>query len=191
MDDLHALLEDLTGGDEALAEAAAIGLGRHGEAALSLLRELLSAAETESRWWAVRALAEIAHPETGLLLAQALDDADIGVRQCAALALQRQPTAQAAPKLISLLDDEDALLSRLAVDALIALGSPGVLGLVEVMEGGSQVARLQAVRALALIGDERAAAVLFAALEEDSSLMAYWVSEGLDKMGIGMTFFRP
>ena len=51
--------------------------------------------------------------------------------------------------------------------------------------------RLEAARALSEIGDTRAIPVLFKALEEGSVVLEYWASEGLEKMGVGMTFFEP
>jgi HEAT repeat protein len=59
------------------------------------------------------------------------------------------------------------------------------------MSNGSQTARINAVRTLAKIGDERALPVLLAALDEDSSLMVYWANEGLTRMDLGMVYFQP
>jgi HEAT repeat protein len=59
------------------------------------------------------------------------------------------------------------------------------------MQKGEHVARLEAVRALAKIGDERAIPALFDALDNDSALIEYWASEGLEKMGVGMVFYKP
>ena len=44
---------------------------------------------------------------------------------------------------------------------------------------------------LAKIGDERAIPVLFEALDDSSALIEYWASEGLEKMGVGMVFYKP
>jgi hypothetical protein len=44
---------------------------------------------------------------------------------------------------------------------------------------------------LAQIGDPRSIPALFTALDEDSALMEYWASEGLEKMGVGIVFFEP
>jgi HEAT repeat protein len=73
----------------------------------------------------------------------------------------------------------------------VATDATAVPDLIEVMENGSQVARLEAARALSEIGDTRAIPVLFKALEEGSVVLEYWASEGLEKMGVGMTFFEP
>jgi HEAT repeat protein len=58
------------------------------------------------------------------------------------------------------------------------------------MESGSHIARLEAARALASIGDTRAIPALFDALD-DSALLEYWANEGLERMGVGMCFFSP
>jgi HEAT repeat protein len=60
-----------------------------------------------------------------------------------------------------------------------------------VMRGGPHIARLEAARALALIGDSRAIPVLFEALDDQSAYVGFWSDEGLDRMGVGMVFFKP
>jgi HEAT repeat protein len=59
------------------------------------------------------------------------------------------------------------------------------------LRGDYPAARIQAARALALIGDTRAIPELFNALDGDSALLEYWAGEGLEKMGVGMVFFTP
>jgi HEAT repeat protein len=86
---------------------------------------------------------------------------------------------------------QDALLARLAANALACTGADAVPALLEVLEKGEQALRLEAARALAHIGDERSIPALFKALDEDSALMEYWANEGLERMGVGMVFFKP
>jgi len=93
--------------------------------------------------------------------------------------------------LLLLLSDEDALTRRLAGDALVAIGSQVIPQLLDAMQNGEHITRLEAVRALAKIGDERAIPTLFEALDDNSALIEYWASEGLEKMGVGMVFFKP
>ena len=190
MDELEALLKDLFCGDDERAEAAANALAQFGKQAVDALAPLITAPEIDVRWWTVRALAGIRDPRVGDLLCAALHDEDLSVRQCAALALSQQPVSSAADDLIGNLGDPDALLRRLAGDALIALGKDAVSGLLTVLESGSQTARLEAVRAIALIGDERTIPALYQAWEEGSTLIKYWAEEGLNCMGEGMTFFK-
>ena len=74
---LPDILNDLTGGDDSLAEAAVqrlLGLpGEEQLAAITALQALLASPEVDRRWWAVRALAELPVVHTQSLLVQALD----------------------------------------------------------------------------------------------------------------------
>ena len=185
------LLDELSCGEDARAEQALSQLGDLGPELLEPLRLRLSNPEPEVRWWAVRALAEINDERVPGLLVTALADPDQGVRWCAGLALRMHPSPQAAPALLELLPDGDALTRRLAGDGLVAIGSSVVLQLIGVMADGEHLARLEAVRALAKIGDERTIPTLFEALDDPSALIEYWASEGLEKMGVGMVFYKP
>ncbi|MFZ5808169.1 MAG: HEAT repeat domain-containing protein [Chloroflexota bacterium] len=191
MTDLHSLLQQLICGQDDLAEQAARQLTRYGEEAVTPLLELLNSEDSDRRWWALRALADIPSLSSKTALIQGLNDPDPAVRQCAALGLRVQPTFDAVPELIPLLSNADSLLARLAGDALAAVGAQAVPDLLLVMKNGAQSARLEAVRALALIGDPRAIPALFTALGEDSTLMEYWATEGLDRMGVGITYVQP
>lgn len=188
---IQALIDELTSGEDERAQDAVTRLAALGASALPALRRLLTDGNAEARWWALWALAEIRAGEASLLLLNALQDNDLNVRQAAALALQRQPDGRAIPLLVALLPGPDALLARLAGNALVAIGAEAVPALLEVMQNGSPAARLEAVRALALIGDVRAIPVLFSALEEESALIEFWATQGLERMGVGMVFFKP
>jgi HEAT repeat protein len=59
------------------------------------------------------------------------------------------------------------------------------------LQDGSKFSRIEAARALALIGDTRAVPALFKALDEESAVMEHWAGEGLERMGIGMVFYSP
>jgi HEAT repeat protein len=139
----------------------------------------------------VRVLAEITDEEVPDLLLAALYDPNDAVRQAAALALRRQPNPSAVPHLTGLLSGPAALLARLAGDALAQIGEESVPILLEVVQNGPLAARLEAVRALALIGDQRSIPTLFEALDDESALVEYWANEGLERMGVGMVFFKP
>jgi HEAT repeat protein len=197
-DGLRASLADilaaLAEGDEVEAEAAAAGLralpDRLLPEALNALQALLAAPQAERRWWAIRWLAALPGIEATPFFIQALQDEDASVRQCAAVGLRQRPDPQAVAGLVRALDDPDTLVRRLAGEALGATGSKAVPPLLEVMENGSHTARLEAARALANIGDTRAIPALFKALE-GSALLEYWASQGLERMGVGMSFFFP
>ncbi len=186
---LGALLKDLTSGDNVRAERAALELPKHKEAALLELSQLIQSDDADNRWWAACALAGFVQPAAGDLLAAALADPDSGVRQCGALALSKRPHTAAIPALIETLGAEDLLLARLTSDALVALGAAAVEPLIAIVETGEGNARVEAARALALIGDTRAVPALFKLLDSDSAVLEHWASEGLEKMGVGMSFF--
>ncbi len=188
---LEQLLEQLNSGEDEKAEEAAQALAQLGEQAIPPLLELAHAFDSDRRWWALRTLALIPAPQAKAALIHALGDPDITVRQCAALGLRYQPTFEAVPALLEALASQDKLLARLAADALIAIGHQAVPDLILTVKNGNQTARLEAVRALALIGDPRAIPVLYNVLSEESTFMEYWATEGLDRMGIGITFVKP
>lgn len=190
-DSLGPLLLDLTGGDDEAAERAARILAAQGEAVIPALRDLLSDPQEDSRWWAVRALAESSAPGAAAALRQALDDPSPAVRQAALLGLRLRPEAESIPALTQRLEDDDSLCAAMAADALIALGEQAVPALIEILPSGSFPAQVQAARALAEIGDPRAIPALFAAGEQGSSLLDYWVSIGFEKMGVGTVYFKP
>jgi HEAT repeat protein len=188
---LADVLDELSCGEDERAEAALTQLSTWGPEVVEVLQERLCNSEPDVRWWAVRGLAEVHDERVPALLVKALVDEDKSVRWCAGLALRSHPSEAAALALIQLLSEEDALTRRLAGDALAAIGSPIVPQLLEVMQAGEHVARLEAVRALAKIGDERSIPTLFSALDDSSALIEYWANEGLEKMGVGMVFYKP
>jgi HEAT repeat protein len=127
----------------------------------------------------------------GELLIQALADEELSVRQCAALSLSKRSDGRAVPALVEAMRSKDALLARLAANALACTGAEAVPALLNVLENGTQPMRLEAARALASIGDQRSIPALFKALGEDSALMEYWANEALERMGVGMVFYKP
>ncbi len=191
MSEIEALLAQLCSGEDEQAEAAALALAHFGEQAMDPLLALARAEDSDQRWWALRALALIPSPKSQATLIQALSDPDLYVRQCAALGLRHQPTFNAVPALLQALASPDKLLSRLAADALIAIGHQAVPDLILTVKNGNPTARLEAVRALAVIGDPRAIPVLYGVLSEESTFMEYWATEGLDRMGVGITYVTP
>ena len=191
MTDLQSLIEKLTSGDDRIAEAVVKDIAALEENALPALFSLLDSDDPDQRWWAVRALAAIPHPDVPPRLQRALHDPDTAVRQCAALGLSEQSSETAMPDLIALLEDEDHLLARLAGDALIAMGSSTLPHLIQTLENGNPSAQIEAARALALIEDKNAIAALFTAWQDGSTMVQYWAEEGFDRMGVGMQFFAP
>jgi len=189
--DISTITAEFTSDSDTLADQAAQELANLGSQNPEIFSQLLADSSMDVRWWTVRSLAGIDSPEAHSLLIHALDDPDIPVRQCAALALQQQPVPRAIPALVQTLGCADQLLRRLAGDALIAVGSDAVPDLIAVLQDGPQISRIEAARALALIADTRAVPALFQALDEESAIMEHWAGEGLEKMGIGMVFYSP
>lgn len=191
MSDLDSLLSDLTSGDDELAEKAALAIQGYGQNAVTKISQLITDPDPDIRWWAVRALAEFHEGNTTELIIIALGDDDQYVKQCALLAMRNRPDSNAIPILTQFLGDEHSLLSRLAVDALIAIGKDATPALLEILEYSENLARLASVQALAKIGDFASVSSLFNQLDSNSALMDYWANEGLKKMGIGMSFYEP
>jgi len=191
MSSLETLLADLRSGNAEKAEAASIQIRGHGEAAVEALTELLHTKDSDIRWWAIRALATFDNPKVFPYLIRGLKDNDTAVQQCAALALRERPDPRAIPDLIDLLGYKNQMLSRLAGDALIAIGEGATNALMIVVKKGSPAAKVEATRVLSAIGDPNSISTLFGLLEEESTLIRHWAEEGLNKMGIGMVFFKP
>ena len=189
---LDALIAALADDDDDAAEKAAAAIAAHGAAAIPYLSHLLDDENPDPRWWAVRALAGIRSPEAVPLLGRALNDPDLSVRQCAARAQVEHPQEDLLPELKKCLDQGDNLLARLAGSALAGLGAAAVPALLETLDAGRQLARVEAARALAEIEDPRAIPVFFRTVEAgDSPLVEHWAEVGLQRMGIGMSFFKP
>ena len=188
---LEQLLSDLTSGDYARAEAAVPALTLHKKEAIEALTSLLDSPIADQRWWATRALSAFPQPRASQLLTEALSDPDPSIRQCAALGLSKQPTELAIQPLIEQLEYEDQLLNRLAADALAAIGAAAIPELSRASKHPDAKVRIQAVRAMALMESPEAIGPLFKAIEDPSTMVTYWAEEGLDRLGIGMSFFNP
>jgi len=191
MNKIEALIAELICGDDKRAEVAASELVSFGKRAIPALLHLLESEQEDIRWWAIRTLAEIQDECIPPVLIESLNDPDETIRHCAALALRYHPNEAAIPTLIAALNSPDSLLAQLAADALIAIGKSAVEPLIEVVQGSNQSARLEAVRALAKIADTRAIPTLYAVLDENSAALEYWANEGLERMGVGMLYFKP
>jgi HEAT repeat protein len=188
---LAPLVEALASGDEERAEAAVILLAAEGRSALNPLLQLANSMDADRRWWAVRALGALNFPESRRAVAAALQDRDVTVRQCAALSLRYHPNGAVIPDLIELLASPDRLLARLAGDAMAALEIDSVDSLTIAARSDSPAVRIEAIRALALMAAPEATGPLFAALDDRSSMVVHWAEQGLERRGLGMTFFRP
>jgi HEAT repeat protein len=187
---LQDLLRDLTSGSETRAEKAVSTLIELGEDAIPALRDLTRSSDVDHRWWALRVLAQSPHAQAEWLI-PFLSDPAREVRQCAALGLAIKPVESAIQPLVEALRDEDSMVSSLAVNALVKIGSASVPALIEVVKQAPQSARIHALRALAEIRDHRAIPVMMKVMEEDSVLLQHWAKEGLDRLGLDMVYIKP
>jgi len=187
---LESLLDDLSSGDEARAEAAIPQLIEMDVAAIPALLDLANSSNVDTRWWALRALASTPHSRTEWLLPFLKDPAP-EVRQCAALGLAIKPDESAAESLVHALSDEDSMLGSLAANALVKIGSAAVPSLIEAVKIGGQSQRIHALRALAEIRDHRAIPIMMQVMQEDSALLQHWAQEGLERLGLDMVYIKP
>jgi len=187
---IQDLLAELTSGDDERAENSISAISELGLAALPALLDLTRAADVDSRWWAVRALAASPHTQTDCLI-PLLGDSAPEVRAAAALALCNHPHESAVEALINTLADGDPLTAGLAANALAKIGSPSVPNLLEVMETAPTSIRILALRALSEIRDHRSIPVMMKCLTGESAVLQYWAQEGLDRLGLNMVYVKP
>lgn len=191
MADLQELLTDLTSGEDARAESAIPKIGELGSGAIPALLDLTRSQDSDQRWWAVRALANSPQARTEDLI-PLLSDSAAEVRAAAALALCAHPDESAVPALVKALYDEDSLTASLAGHALVAIGSPALPALLEVVKDTPVGVRLIALRALAEIRDHRAIKTMMDVLENDeSAILQYWAREGLERLGLNTVYVKP
>lgn len=190
-EEMDELLEILISGADDSREAAAVALGRFGEAVAEPLARLLVGEDADARWWAARALAEVGTDGAVPPLVDALGDPDPDVRACAALALGQIDDGAAAPDLAALLADESVFVASIAADALSMIGQPAVEALVEKLADRNPHVRLLAVRTLGRIGSQGAIGPLFGVLEDPSYLVRHYAREALEAQGVGMVFWAP
>ena len=155
------------------------------------LLALAAGDDAEQRWWAVRGLALVGGPECVGSLAACLQDEQPQVRAAAALALAhlhaRIPEA-VTPQLdgvAELLADDEGYVRQAAADSLALCSDDGVAPLGHVLRHSAhQGARTRAAAALRKIGTLKAAAILYALLNDENHLVRSYAYEGLDEMGL-------
>jgi len=189
---LQDLLADLQGGEEAFAEKAVEELLELGKDAIPALRDLSHSPNSDTRWWAVRTLAQSPLTRTEDLIPFILTDPAPEVRQCAALGLTIKADESAIQPLVQALSDEDVMTANLSMNALIKIGKDSTPSLIECVKNRShQAARILAIRALAEIRDHRAIPVMMQVMEEGSVLLQHWAKEGLERLGLDMVYIKP
>ena len=147
MSQLQTLLDDLTSGNEDRAEKAVSPLIELGEDAISSLLELSHSKDVDTRWWALRTLAQSPLCRTEWLVPFLANDPAPEIRQCAALGLAGKADESATQVLVQALCDDDNMVGGLAANALVKIGSAAVPSLIEIVSSGKQSARIHALRA--------------------------------------------
>ena len=191
MTTLENLLTDLVSGDEERAESAVPPLVELGQDAIPPLLDLTRSPDMDTRWWALRTLAQLPHCRTEWLVRFLTEDPAPEIRQCAALGLAGKADESATGPLVQALTDADGMVGSLAATALVRIGGAAVPSLIEVVKQGPQSARILALRALAEIKDHRAIPIMMKVMEEDSSLLQHWAQEGLERLGFDMIYIKP
>jgi HEAT repeat protein len=190
MSDISQLIANLSAGDDGLAEESIRQLVEEKNQAIPHLLELRNSQDIDVRWWAYCALGQIGEADVNWFFA-GLHDPSPEVRESAAMALSHIPDSLSIPELISALDDDDKMVAVLAGHGLAAIGNEAVPELIKAMEFGSPAARIDAARALATIQDPRSIPAFMAALDNGSELVGFWAEQGLEKLGVGMVYFKP
>ena len=184
------LFAELTSGDDERAEQAIPAIVDAGAAAIPALLELTYSENTDTRWWAVRALAASPHTQTSDLI-PTLSDSSPEVRAAAALALSQHPGEEAVSALAQNLRDSDPLAAGLAANALVKIGKAAVPSLIDAAKDGEQGIRILALRALSELRDHRAIPVMMQCIQEDSAVLGYWAQMGLERLGLDMVYIKP
>lgn len=155
------------------------------------LLELLESTNEDERWWAVRGLAVAGSERCIPQLGQSLHDKAAAVRAAGAMALSqlhaRYPTDVVAylAAVANLLADDEGYVRQAAADGLAQCGDDAVQALGHVLRTSDhQGARTRAAGALRKIATMKAAAILYALLNDDNHLVRAYAYEGLDEMGL-------
>ncbi len=196
------LLVELACGDDARAGRAVEQLAglppEEIPPVLTGLYEMLHSPDVDRRWWAVRALAEIHDPRVPGWLAETLSD-----RRCRRAPVRRPGIENKSRRAGCAGTGRGAARSRPAgrpagwrspFGHRRAGGAAPDRGSADHQPHPRQRCAARPPRScprLAAIGDPRAVPALYAVLEDDSALLVYWAEQGLERMGVGMIFFKP
>ena len=195
MTEVNHLVEVLLGGDDAQAEQTLLAIAlADGDQIVSAFERRLPGVDCDGRWWMARALATIQQPQSVMLLNRLLDDPDSDVRACAAMALGELHAisgAEGADVLASHLADENAHVAEICTVALWRIGASAVPILVRKLQTGSPLERIRAAKALVPIESHEAIPALIGALDDENAVVTHYAEEALERMGVGMTYFKP
>jgi HEAT repeat protein len=187
---LIPLLQAIQAGDDEAAEAAVNRLSGMNGAVLPSLELLKRDGDHDQRWWAVRAVAELAEDDPAQrnqavpILLDALHDPDDSIRCVAALGLGQIHAASAIPALALLLADPSGWVRGAAADALALIGEPAVPALGEALQDPREGVRVRSAYALRRIKSVKSARWLFPALNDPNHIVHTYAYEALDEMGM-------
>lgn len=71
------------------------------------------------------------------------------------------------------------------------MGAPAVTPLLEALASPEAAVRIEAARALSAIRDPQSIPALIAAVDDPSAVVQYWAEQALDRLGVGMVYFKP
>jgi HEAT repeat protein len=196
---VQALLIAIASGDDVAAEAAAQAFGGR-RSLLPALRPLLTDADPDRRWWAVRTFALIGDEDAARLIIERLTDDDEPTRCAAALGLGELRYSQATAALVARLADDSGWVRDCAADALAMIGEPAIPALVEALadhRDGVRVRSASALRRILLAPASEAGATpdiarhrlpainaLFRALNDPNRLVRHHTQQTLDRLGL-------
>ena len=187
---LQPLLDAIAADDDDAAEAAVAHLSTQDGIAIAHLAHLSVDGNDDQRWWATRALAELAENAPAQrdqiipLLLAALNDPDDSIRCVAALGLGQAQAASAIPALTLLLADPSGWVRGAAANALALLGEPAVPALGEALQDPREGVRVRAAYALHRIKSIQSARWLFPALNDPNHIVHTYAYETLEEMGL-------
>ena len=196
---VQALLSAIASRADAATETASQALaGRR--SLLPALRPLLTDADPDRRWWAVRTLALLGGEAAARLMIERLADDDESTRCAAALGLGTLRYHQATSALIARLADDSGWVRDCAADVLAMLGEPAIDALVEALadhRDGVRVRGASALRRILLAWKQESGAsgelarpylsainALFRALNDPNPLVRYHAQQTLDRLGL-------
>lgn len=191
---MNRALEILQTGTEEEREIAAERLMTLGKAVMPSLKALLISGDSDTRWWATRALAEIPELAAAQTLIDTLSDPDEDVQVCAVMGLgeRREASSAAQDGLLALLRRSNAYVQRHVGDALSKIGEAVVPGLLLALEDDEPAVRVQAARALVRIESHQAIPSLIKALDDPEPAVEHYAWDALQRMGVGVTLlFKP
>jgi len=180
---LATLIAQLRDPNWTISQAGADRLVQLKEAAVPALIKELWNPESEVRRRAALALGQIGDESAVEPLIDVLDAAEDNlVRWAAAVALGDLADSTAIPSLISVLGNE-GWHAGAASEALVKIGKPAVLPLLNKLSDADYRVRRYAARALSELPDRRASKLLIAALDDEDTWVRFSAAEGLGAIG--------